>query len=99
MWHRFMSAAFAVHVAYRMAVASVGLAVVGVLVGNFDHALVKVVAMRAMQVPVVQIIRMVPMLDRRMAATFTVDVGMQFMKFMMMTHENAFSSTIRVTLT
>ena len=57
------------------------------------------VPMRTMQVTVVQIVCMVPMLDRRMSAAFAVDVGMQLMKFMMMTHENAFSSTIRVTLT
>ena len=42
---------------------------------------------------------MIPVWHRFMPAAFAVDVGMQFMKFMMMTHENAFSSTIRVTLT
>ena len=55
--------------------------------------------MGAVQVTVVQIVCMVAMLDGCMTAAFAVDVGMQFLKFMMLAHENAFSSTIRVTLT
>ena len=46
--------------------------------------------MGTMEVPVVQIIRVISVLDGGMSATFAVDVGMQFMKMMTFTHSNAF---------
>ena len=52
--------------------------------------LIKMVAMGAMDVPVMQIIGMIPVANGRMAATLAMQVGVPFMELMMMPQRNAF---------
>ncbi len=56
-----------------------GCAMDRVLVGFFDHMLVHVVFMRMMEMTIVQVIHVITMAHGRMAATWTMDVGMVFM--------------------
>lgn len=52
--------------------------------------LIEMIAMRAMQVPVMQIIGMIAVPNGRMAATLPMQVGVPFVEFMMMPQSNAF---------
>ncbi len=58
-----------------------GRAPVGVLAVHLDHVLVHVSGMGMMEVPIMQVIRVTAVLDRDMAATLAVLVGMIRMSF------------------
>jgi hypothetical protein len=47
-----------------------------ILLAHFDPALVKMVAVQPVQAPVVQIVRVAVVLDRRVATAFPVNMGM-----------------------
>jgi hypothetical protein len=78
--HRFVSAAGAVHVTRLVVGAAVlGIAAVGVAVGDLDHVLVDVICMQVVKVPVVQVVDVVAVLDGDMAAPGTMLVGVVVM--------------------
>ena len=52
--------------------------------------LIEMIAMRAMEVPIMQIVRMIPVSNSGMAATLPMQVGVPFVEFMMMPQSNAF---------
>ena len=78
--NRFVSAAGAVHVTrFVIGAAVLGIAAVGVAVGDLDHVLVNVISMRVVKVPVVQVVDVVAVLDGDMAAPGTMLVGVVVM--------------------
>ena len=88
--HCFVAATFAVDVRGVVMPAMMRKTIGGVRCGYFNDMFVKVVAMGAVQVAVVQIIGMIAVADGRVSAAVAVDVGVQFMEFVMMAHDNAF---------
>lgn len=52
--------------------------------------LIEMIAVWAMEVPVMQIIRMIPVTNGRMAATLAMQVGVPFMELVMIPQRNAF---------
>ena len=52
--------------------------------------LIEMIAVRAMEVPVMQIISMIAVTNGRMAAALPMQVGVPFMEFMMIPQWNAF---------
>ena len=78
--HRFVSTAGAMHMTRLViSAAVVGIAAVGVAVGDLDHVLVNVISMRVVKVPVVQVVDVVAVLDGDMAAPGTMRVGVVVM--------------------
>ncbi|WP_199272356.1 hypothetical protein [Paraburkholderia acidisoli] len=75
MRHGFVPAARSVHMPGLMAARAVSTGI-GVLVANLDLVLIDVVAMRVMQMTVMQIVDVITMLDGRMAASRAVLVVM-----------------------
>ncbi len=51
--------------------------------------LIEMIAMRAMEVPIMQIVRMIPVSNGGMAATLPVQMGVPFVEFMMIPQSNA----------
>ena len=90
MRHGLMPTTWAMHVREVMAGAIMRGARRRIRAGNFNHTLIEMVTMRTVQMAVMQIIRMIAMPDRRMAATFPMQVRMPFVKLMMIPHWNAF---------
>jgi hypothetical protein len=85
--HRFVAAAGAMDVTLRMAAAVVlGRTVGRVLLGHIDGVLLHLASFRVVQVAVVQIIDVVAVLDRGVAAAFAVVV---IVIVMMLTHRLA----------
>lgn len=77
MRHRLVTAAGAVDVAGRMPIAAmVHSAAVGVAGGDFDHMLVDMIAMRVVEMAVMQVVDMPPVAHRRVAAARSVLMGM-----------------------
>ena len=74
MRNRFMPAAFPMRMTSIVTGAIVGHTLRRVGCGDFNNMLVEMIAMRAVQVAIVQIIDVVPMLHRRMSAPFPMDV-------------------------
>lgn len=76
-WNRLVAAAGAVHVTRFVATAAVvGGALVGVVGRHFDYVLVDVIAMRVVEVTIMQIIGVPAMAYRRMPATRTMLMSM-----------------------
>jgi hypothetical protein len=69
MWNRLVTAPGAMNVARRMSTAVVAWrALVGIFRADFERVLVYVIAMRMVQVPIVEIIDVIAMLDSGVAA-------------------------------
>jgi hypothetical protein len=74
--HFLVAASGPVHMAGIVALAFVGgRAAAGIRCGNLQRALVEMIPVRAVQAPVVQVIDVVAVLDRRVPATFPVNVA------------------------
>jgi hypothetical protein len=74
--HRFMPAAGAVDMPrFVIGAAVLGIATVWVSIGNLDHVLVDMIAMRMVKVPIVQVVDVVTVLDGDVAAS-----GAMFMR-------------------
>jgi hypothetical protein len=71
MWHRFMTAPGSVNV-IRLVAAAVRRTLIRIGRAHFKPVFVYMIAVRVMQVTVVQIVDVVVMPDRRVAATWTV---------------------------
>ena len=98
MRYQLMSTTLAMHMLRLVAQANMRSAACRIRRRHLNHMLVEMVAVRAVQVSIMQIIGVISMLYCRVPATFTMDVGMQFVNFMMVSHDGHLASTIRVTL-
>lgn len=86
-WHGLMPAAGAVLVPGVMTRASVsGRALRGVGRADLDHMLVDMIAVRLMQVTVVQVVHVIAVLDRDMTAASAVYMRMAFMNSVFVRH-------------
>ena len=81
-----VAAALAVPVIRFVARTIVRSARCGVLRRYFHYMLIHVVAMWAVHVPVVQIVGVVAVPDGSVPAAFAMDVGMEFVNLMMVSH-------------
>ena len=90
MGHWLMPAALAMDMSAVVAPAIMGCAVIGIPAGDLYNMFIKMIAVWAMKVPIVQIIRMIAVANGRMAASFPMQVGVPFVEFMVIPQSNAF---------
>jgi len=91
--HARVSAIGAVHVSLVVTAAGMtGSAAFRVRFGDFQHMFIDVVSMHVMHVAVMQVIRVAPMLDRRMPAVRLVLMRMSFVLFTVIHRDFSFWS-------
>ena len=83
MRHGFMAATLAVHMIRRVAGAFMWRATGRVGVAHLDHMLIEMVPVGAVQMAIVQVIGVIAMTHRRVAAALPVHMRMAFVKLMM----------------
>jgi hypothetical protein len=86
----FVPAALSVDMFCRMAGAAMWGAARWVCRRDFDYVLIKMVAVRAMKVTIVEVIGVVAMAYCRVAAPLAVEMRVPFVEFMVVPHKDAF---------
>ena len=88
MRYRLMSTTIAMHMLRLVALATMRSAACRIRRRHLNHMLVEMVAVRAVQMSIMQIIGVISMLHRRVPATCSMNVGMQFVNLMMVSHDD-----------
>ena len=87
MRYRLMPATLAMHMRRLVAHAIMWRTTRRIRRRHFNHMLVEMVAVRTVQMSIMQIIGVIAVLHCRMPAPLAMDVGMQFVNLMMVSHD------------